>query len=141
MHHAHSALADANGADRSQQRTQSQSFQNRLQQHSLFLPLLSCHAEPAHFVFMDLNIADSSVFQKCFQLIAAVYGHTADDLRPLLVLVRVAIALVADEKGPAGLQHPANFREGFLRFRYNVQRIDHDLPVASSSTCLCRTTG
>ncbi len=37
MHHAHSALADANGADRSQQRTQSQSFQNRLQQHSLSL--------------------------------------------------------------------------------------------------------
>ena len=24
------------------------------------------------------------------------------------------------------LQHATNFREGFLRFRYNVQRIDHD---------------
>ena len=23
-------------------------------------------------------------------------------------------------------QHPANFREGFLRFRYDVQRIDYD---------------
>ena len=57
---------------------------------------------------MDLNIAESSVFQKCFQLIAAVYGHTADNLRPLLILVRVATALVADEEGPVGFQHPAD---------------------------------
>ena len=66
MRHADSALVDADSAHQDQQRPQPQSFQNRLQQHSLFLPLLSCHAEPAHFVFMDLNIAESSVFQKRF---------------------------------------------------------------------------
>ena len=69
---------------------------------------------------MDLNIAESSVFQKCFQLIAAVYGHTADDLRPLLILVRVATALVADEEGPVGLQHPINLPKTLRQIRPEV---------------------
>ena len=71
---------------------------------------------------MDLNIAESSVFQKCFQLIAAVYGHTADDLRPLLILVRVATALVADEEGPVGLQHPADLPKALRQIRPEVDR-------------------
>ena len=44
MHHADSPLADADSADRSQQCTQSQSFQNRLQQHASS-PLYSYIAE------------------------------------------------------------------------------------------------
>ena len=103
---------------------------------------------------MDLNIAESGVFQKCFQLIAAVYGHTADNLRPLLILVRVATALVADEKGSAELQHPINLPKTLRQIRPEVDRFKSGdrvkpvrgknnplyaaLPYGAASTTDCR---
>ena len=60
---------------------------------------------------MYLHIVKARLLQIRLQLGVLVDGHAADDLRPLLVLVRIAVAFVADEKCPAGLQHPVNLPE------------------------------
>ena len=44
---------------------------------------------------MHLHIVKARLLQIRLQLGVLVDGHAADDLRPLLVLVRVAVALVA----------------------------------------------
>ena len=56
----------------------------------------SRNAEPA-FLFVYLHIVKASLLQIRLQLGVLVDGHAADDLRPLLVLVRIAVAFVADE--------------------------------------------
>ena len=49
-------------------------------------------------------------------------GHAFNFPRPLVVLVRVAAALVADQERAAGLQHPVNLRKHRCRFgqKYTV---------------------
>ena len=54
------------------------------------------NAEPA-FLFVYLHIVKTRLLQIRLQLGVLVDGHAADDLRPLLVLVRIAVAFVADE--------------------------------------------
>ena len=54
------------------------------------------NAEPA-FLFVYLHIVKACLLQIRLQLGVLVDGHAADDLRPLLVLVRIAVAFVADE--------------------------------------------
>ena len=46
---------------------------------------------------MYLHIVKARLLQIRLQLGVLVDGHAADDLRPLLVLVRIAVAFVADE--------------------------------------------
>ena len=54
------------------------------------------NAEPT-FLFVYLHIVKARLLQIRLQLGVLVDGHAADDLRPLLVLVRIAVAFVADE--------------------------------------------
>lgn len=53
---------------------------------------------------MNLNITESCLFQKLFQLSIPIDRHIIDDLCPLVVLVRITIALIADEESTARLQ-------------------------------------
>ena len=68
------------------------------------------NAQPA-FLFVYLHLVKARLLQIRLQLGILVDGHAADELRPFLVLVRIAVAFVADEKCPAGLQHPVNLPE------------------------------
>ena len=69
---------------------------------------------------MYLNIVKARLLQIRFQLCVFVDGHAADDFRPLLVPVRVAVALVADENGSAALQHPSDLAKALRQIRPEV---------------------
>ena len=84
--------------------------------------LFLCRDAKPVFSFVYLNILKTRLFQIRFQLAVLVDGHADDDLRALFVLVRVAVAFVADEKGPAGLQHPPDFPKALRQIRPEIDR-------------------
>ena len=69
-------------------------------------PLLRRNAQPALFIFVALDLTKSCLLQICFQCSVRIDGHAIDDLRPFVVFCRFAVCFIADEKDPAGLQHP-----------------------------------
>ena len=69
---------------------------------------------------MYLNIVKARLLQIRLQLGVLVDGHAADDFRPLLVPVRVAVAFITDEKGSSGLQHPSDLAKALWQIRPEV---------------------
>ena len=85
-----------------------------------FLSLPGCHTKPALSVFVDLNILETSLFQNRFQLRILINRHAINDFCPLIVLVRVAAALVADEEGSVRFQDAPDLPEALRQVRPEV---------------------
>ena len=75
------------------------------------MPLLPRRDAEPPFLFAYLHLVKTRLLQTRLQFNVLVDGHAADDPRPPLVPVRIAIALVADKNRPAWLQRSPDLTE------------------------------
>ena len=84
------------------------------------MPLLPRRDADPPFLFAYLHLVKTRPLQTRLQFNVLVDGHAADDPRPPLVLVRIAIALVADKDCPAWLQRPPDLAEASGQIRPEI---------------------